>query len=201
MQLPKSWADVTISQYYQMVSIYNVCKNDVVLQEMKILALLSGKPFKDVEDMTMSQITASISNMAFLSELPSEKITPQFKLKGNYYKAILLTKQMQAGQFIDFSSVGKDCQADELVYHMHELLACMCLKRGEFNWGKFSFEYVYEGYDSISDDFLELPMSIAYPFYVFFCNVLINSQKPIQDYFLNKAKKEIKKVEKMLAST
>ena len=80
---------------------------------------------------------------------------------------------------------------------MHELIAALCLTEVD---GK----YVYEGYDKTADGFLEMPMSVAYPYYVFFCKVLINLQQPILESSLKNLKKmaktEQKELEKILAS-
>src|SRR3990167_5820198 len=190
MKLPKSWSELTIAQYYKLIPIFEIYKDDFVERQIKLLCLFTGKSQKEIEFMNVIQLTNTCSGLSFLSQLPESKLQHTFSINNNSYKAALLTSDMTAGQFIDFSHIGQNCTQDELVYHMRELIACMCkIKKGRW----YNSFWDYEGYDKTSDCFLELPMSIAYPYYVFFCNVLKNLQLPILDYSQNKIEKEMKK--------
>lgn len=191
MDLPKSWGDITVEQYYKLFTINNLFKN-VVEKNIKILSLFTGQTEKEIEELSVTYLFEQMKVLSFLNELPSEKITPYFELKKKKYKACIIFSDMKAGQFIDFSYCGQGCTTDELPYHMHELLAAMCLT-------KIDGKYVYEGYDKTSEDFLEIPISIAYPFYLFFCNVLTNLQNPILDFSRKMAEKQMKEMKKILA--
>jgi len=191
MNLPNSWESVTIAQYHKLISIFSVYK-EVIERDIHLLTLFSGKPMVEIEAITGKDFVAHASKLKFLYDLPDGKVTTHFELKDKKYRACILTEDMKAGQFIDFSNCGKGASAEEIPYHMHELIACMCQQQVD---GK----YVYVPYNKTSDDFLDMPMSTAYPYYVFFCNVLRNLQQPILDYSLKIAKREMKKVEIMLA--
>lgn len=199
LSLPTSWAGVTIAQYYKLITIHNLYKEDAVERSIKMLALFSDKTEKEIEQMNVANVTREASRLSFLNEMPTDtKLAVTFKLKEKEYKAVLITADMQAGQFMDFSHCGKECTPEELPYHMHELIACMCLSRK----GKWSWQYV--PYTEIADDFLEMPMSIAHAYYLFFCKVLINLQQPILESSLKHLKKVMKKdmklTEKILES-
>lgn len=193
MDLPKSWADITVKDYHKLITILNVYNGDVVERQIKLLSHFSGQTEKEIEKMKITELKDQVRRLDFLQELPDEKVAAQFILKEKKYRACILTEDMKAGQFIDFSNAGKGCPGEELPYHMHELIACMCQLRTESGW-----EYI--PYDKTMEDFLDMPMSIAYPYFVFFCNVLINLQQPILDYFLKTAKEEKEKAEKILVS-
>lgn len=203
--LPKSWADVTVGQYQQLITIFNLYKEDAVDRQIKILALFTGKTVDEVEECNILQLKAEASKLAFLSEqIPENKLAHTFKLKGKMYKAAIITSGMEAGQFMDFSHAGKGCTPEELPYHMHELIAAMCLTRinnPKANWWNIATSrWEYEGYDKTCEDFLDMPMTMAYPYYVFFCEVLKNLQQPILEYSRKEIKRNLKMAEKMLVS-
>ncbi|OHB92405.1 MAG: hypothetical protein A2Z57_12045 [Planctomycetes bacterium RIFCSPHIGHO2_12_39_6] len=192
MRLPKSWSEISIGQYQQIITILSVYK-DPIEREVKLIAFLSGKTEAEIEGLTVKQITDKARSLGFLyGQPPQGKVHTHFKCKGRKYQAVILTEGMTAGQFIDFNNAGKGASEEELPYHMHELIACMCKTRKLF-WQKW--EYI--PYDKTCDDLLSLPMTIAHPYFVFFCQVLINLQEPIQDYFHEKIKMSEKKLMKM----
>ena len=186
MNLPVSWAEITISQYHKLITIFNLFKEDAVERQIHLLALFTGQSVKEIEKLKVTDLAFNTMKLSFMNELPDGKVTTHFDLKGKKYKACILTSDMQAGQFVDFSHAGKGCSPEELPYHMHELIACMCLTKKEGKWQ-------YEGYTETADDFLDMPMLQAYPYYVFFCNVLINLQKPILESSLKQLKKLVNK--------
>ena len=191
MDLPKSWSDITIEQYYKLFTINNLFEN-VVERNIKILSLFTGQTEKEIEKLPVTYLFEQMKALIFLNELPDKKITPYFERKKKKYKACIITSDMKAGQFIDFSHCGQGCATNELPYHMHELIGAMCLT-------EIDGKYIYQGYDKTSEDFLEMPISIAYPFYLFFCNVLTNLQSPILDYSRKMAEKQMKETKKILA--
>lgn len=198
MTLPTSWSGVTITQYHKLITIFNLFKEDAVERNIHLLALFTNQGIKEIEKMKVTDLINEAKKLSFLENLPTdERLSVTFKLKDKEYKAILINAEMDAGQFIDFSHAGKECSSEELPYHMHELIACMCKQKTDNGWE-------YKAYTETSEDFLEMPMSIAYPYYVFFCKVLINLQKPIQEYSLKNlkkmAKQEKKELEKILMS-
>lgn len=205
MKLPTSWAEVTIRQYHQVISIFNVHKDDWVETQIKLLALFSGQTVKEVEQINYMELKKEAAKLAFLSEpIPEGKLASTFKLKGKVYKAALLHSDMKGGQFMDFSHAGKGCTPEELPYHMHELIASMCQTRidnPKVNWFKrVTATWKYEGYDKTAEDFLDMPMTLAYPYYVFFCNVLTNLQEPILEYSQKQIKKTLKKAKELMES-
>jgi len=192
------WKDVTINKYYELHTITKMVKDPVELN-IRLLACYKGVDYKAIERLTVRQLTKELQAIAFLKELPSEtKLQTTFRLRGNIYKAIILTEQLTSGQFIDFASIGKDEKPEDTIYHIHELLGAMCMKR---KWiTKLPFlTYEYEGWEKTAAVFHDhMTMDIAYPFYLFFCNVLKNLQQPMVDYSLKIANKEIEKMKKLI---
>lgn len=187
------WKDVTIKKYYELHTISRMIKDPVDLN-IRMLACYRGVDNKTIEKLTVKELASALQEIAFLKELPENlKLSTTFRCNGNVYKAIILTEGMTGGQFIDFTSICKDEKPENTIYHMHELLACMCIKREWF------LKYEYQGWEKTADVFHDhLTMDIAYPFYVFFCNVLTNLQQPMLDYSLGQAKRAMRKAKKIL---
>lgn len=190
-----TWADITVEQYYKLYAINKVA--DVIDQQVQTLACLLGVEDSEIEKMTVSQIVKEMKPFEFLKQLPDGKpLTVSFALGGKRFKPILVSSDMTATQFIDFSSIGKNVKPEDLIYEMHKLIAVMCQTRKIKGKHPFIF-YEYEGAKNF-DLFLKLPMSIAYPFYVFFCNVSMNLQTPIKNSLEKTMKKEMREVKKLL---
>lgn len=191
MKLPNSWGEVTIAQYLKIHTITEKIV-DPLERGIQIIAALTGKPVKEVEQLKVNEINEMVVTLDFLKALPSERLPLEFKLKGRKFKAIIFQHEMTAAQFIDYSSVCKTVTTnDALVYEMHNLLGCFCVegKRKLFN-----YKYEYQGYNKLGEFFYDnMPLSIAYPFFVFFCNVWLNLLPPMQDYFQQQALMNLQK--------
>lgn len=186
--LPTSWAEITVGQFYDCFTIYNLFKDDHIERSIKLIALFTGQSQKEVEKMKIEDVMSACKSLDFLGTLPAnEKLPFEIKLGGKIFSPCLLTKDMTAGQFIDFSNCGKGCEPDELIYHMHELLACMCLTKTDTGWE-------YKEYTETCELFLEMTFEEVYPLYVFFCKVLVKLQQPILEYSHSQVKKLAKEL-------
>lgn len=194
------WQHVTLKKYYELHTITKMVKDPVELN-IRLLACYRGVDHKEVEKLTIKQLTEALKEIAFLKELPDPNpLHFQFRCNGEVYKAVITTDEKIGGQFIDFNTIGKDEKPEDNIYHMHELLGVYCLKR-EWTMKPPFIKYEYKGWEKTAEIFHDyLTMDIAYPFYVFFCKVIVNLQQPMLDYSLIKAKKEMKKVKKLLKS-
>lgn len=192
------WNHITIKKYYALHTINRMVKDPVELN-IRLLASYRGVDSKEIEQLTVKQLGEALKEIAFLKELPDQpKLPLHFRCNGSVYKAIILTEGLTGGQFIDFNSIGKDEKPEDRIYQMHELLAVMCLKREWQMKPPFS-KYEYNGWEKTAEIFHDhLTMDIAYPFFVFFCNVMVNLQQPILDYSLNEAKKQMKAVKNLI---
>lgn len=200
MKLPKSWDDITIPKYLEYYTILTT-KADILDREVRVLSCLSGLPIKEIEALKTNELLAHIKSLNFLQELPSEAIPAYFKVNGNKYKVAITFRDMTAGQFINFNEVLKDIKPEDINYQMAELIACMCSKQEKgifFENGKLSFSrYRYNGFHETSEEFKKhMNIRIAYPLFVFFCNVIQRLLPATKDYLMLEAKKikrELKK--------
>ena len=192
-----TWKDITIDKYLQLYAIQKV--GDVIDREVQMLSILENVPEKEIEKLKVSEIVELMKKFEFLKTLPSEKpITISFRCGDYRLHPCLLTSEMTAAQFIDFSNVCKEIKSDDLPYRMADIIACMCKVRRVT--AAFPFiKYEYNGYQKISKAIhKEMSIADAYPLFVFFCNVLNNLQPAMKNYLEQKVKKEMKAVKKIL---
>lgn len=194
MEIPKGWPDVSIDTYLKCFTIEKMRKEDEPPHETKIktIAVLTGHDIKVIEDMKMTDFYELDEKLSWRNTLPKERLPLEFKFDNREWKAIVFQHEMTAGQFVDYSSIlDKANKAKEdTVYHMHEFLATFIVPKGE----------KYAGYTKHSELFYDkMTMDIAYPFFVFFSNVLTRLSPHIQRYFLKQTKKNLKELRKQAA--
>lgn len=192
------WNKVTIKKYYELHTIARMIKDPIELN-IRLLACFRETTRESIERLTIKQLSESLREIDFLKELPDNtKLPIKIRCKGDVYMPLILTEGMTGGQFIDFTSICKDEKPEDYVYHIHDLLGAMCVKR-EWMMSPPFIKYEYKGYEKTATIFHDhMTMDIAYPFYLFFCNVLINLQKPMLDYSQENLRKEISKAKKLI---
>lgn len=192
------WNTLTIKKYLELHTI-NRMVSDPVEKNIRLLACYKGVTQKEIEALTVRDLGKELKKIEFLQVLPtSTKLHHNFRCNGSVYKAALLTEGMTGGQFIDFNTIGKDEKPENKIYHIHELLAVMCLKR-RYSMKPPFIRYEYEGWEKTAQVFNDhLTMDIAYPYYVFFCKVMENLQQPILDYSIKKVRKEMRGIKKII---
>lgn len=195
MNIPKSWSEVTIKQFLDTYSIStSKVITDPLERSLHTISAMAGITYKEVEALPITKIHEYNAQLSFLSELPSERLPLSFTLDGTKYKAMIFHNEMTAAQFIDYCSVCK-ATGEDLIYSMHKLLACFCVPRTR----RLPAEYKYDGYTEQAEIFYnKMPVSMAYPFYVFFCKVAENLLPVMEDYFRNKTLKNLKEAKKIL---
>lgn len=191
-----NWKDITIKKYLEIHTI-NEKITDSLEREIHLIACIKDTTYEEIEKMNLKDLTKESASLSWMQELPSSKIPLFFKFKGSRYQATIITQEMTAGQFIDFTTVCNNVKKEELVYQMASLIACM-VKRKKLMWKLPFVKYEYEGYDKYN--FEDLPMSIAYPYFVFFCNVLTNLLPAMENYSKSIIKKQMKEIKKILKS-
>ena len=192
------WNKITLKKYYELHTIARMIKDPVELN-IRLLACFRETTREEVEKLTVKQLGAALKDIAFLKDLPTNTNLPiSIRCNGGVYKPTILTEGMTGGQFIDFTSICRDEKPEDSVYHIHDLLGAMCIKR-QYTMKPPFIKYEYTGYEKNAAVFHDhMTMDIAYPFYLFFCNVLINLQKPMLDYSQENLKKELKKTKSFL---
>lgn len=195
MKLPKNWSEVTIETFLKYYTISTRKWENPIDCEINLIACFSGQTPEEVEKLKHAEFIAALKKLSFLKELPKGKAQLSFVCNGSRYRPCLVMTDMVAGQFMNFSDILKGIKPEDYVYEMHKLLGVMCLKRKtQMKWP--FIKYNYDGYVKTSDEFYKhMTMDIAYPYFVFFCQVMEKSLPAIQDY-LTKQLRKLKRSEK-----
>lgn len=192
MELPKSWQEVDIETFLKYYTASTKKWSDPIDREVHTLSIFSGISTKDIEKLKTKELSARIKELDFLKEMPSDKVALSFICNGSRYKACLTMDEMTAGQFMNFSTLLKDLKPEDYIYNIAELLGCFCIKRTYQIQYPF-IKYEYTGYKETAEVLKKhLPISVAYPYFVFFCNVIQKSLPAIQSYLEKEVKKEVK---------
>jgi len=101
----KSWADVSIGQYQEIMSIQTTNKISKFIESLSIL--LDCDP-QVIRDMNMSQYNKLVAESQFLSKQPESIIEQIIEVDGKRYGLIPDMTLMEAGVFIDAEQFKED---------------------------------------------------------------------------------------------
>jgi len=96
--------------------------------------------------------------MTFMNDPLPESITWKFNLSGKRREFVMTASEMTAGQMMDFTSVS---DGEDPLESIHNIVACLMLTGGKYIPYTETCEDVYEN----------MPISIAYPYMLFFSRV------------------------------
>ena len=186
--LPTSWNDITLSDYKK---VYHIIISDEYESDIE-------KMIDIVLELSRTNINTaplgSIKKIEFMlhPELIPNKIPKAFAFKGKIYKPFLNFKSLNAGQYIDLTSYTKN--PDKIIDNMNYLMSIMC---SPVNWIGIRKKYDGAGMMKRAEIFNDLPITVAYPLCVFFCQNLENSIESMQDYLANRAETLVKNLKTM----
>ena len=115
MKKVTSWADVTIGQYQEIMSIQTTNKISKFIESLSII--LDCDP-QVIRDMNMKQYNELVSDFQFLSKQPESHIDKIIEVDGKRYGLMPDMTLMDAGTFID-----ADQFKEEPIVNLHYLTA------------------------------------------------------------------------------
>lgn len=99
MKIPKSWTDITISQYRQLISIPDEIEGQSrVIRTISALCSISPR---EVLKLTPSQLKEITDSLSFISELPSSQLTERFTVNGIEFGILPNLNAITVGELID----------------------------------------------------------------------------------------------------
>lgn len=179
--LPKDWSQVTVYQFQELTKAKERCEDEIDMI-IEIISILSEKTRQDISTIEMKDLFKMWDALKFINETEiPDKLEKRIRINGiNYYSDLDILK-FTTGQYADLKSYLKD---KDIVGNLHNILSVFYIPVGE--------KYC-KGRDinKIKDDFLDCPISIAYPIAVFFWNLLNGWMKIIEDYSQEETLKRI----------
>lgn len=135
MKLPKSWNEVTVSQWVELNSIDPNEFNSVFLHTLEGLSILSDTDPEELEDLTPEELINLANQVSFIKREPSNK--PKQAVKGFMLKPL---DALTLGEFIDL-----EYYISQSVQNFTLLLSILYKRWKRDEWGNLVFEpYTYK---------------------------------------------------------
>lgn len=187
MKLPKSWNDVTINQYYELLDVIDVPLSDED-KALSILSALSGISIESLEsDIDVKALTKAINDINFISDAtPKGNAKAYFKLKGRHFRFDLILKDSNASSFISLNNFAKDKKS------IHKVLAIFC---NEMNWFGLKKKRTVNFQNEIAEFLKEnMKMNEAFLYRDFFLHSFKALSKATLDYLDKQNRTTLKKM-------
>ena len=194
MELKKSWRDVTINAYFDLV---NRLKDDSLspydIQAIKV-AFVTGMQEDEVWNMNLQEFNQAITNAQWLEKFdinPNVKFN-KLKLAGNDYVIDTNLQNFTVAQYIDFQTFYSQRKSNEKV--LGNIIACFIIPKG------YKYGEKYDVQQLVTTINEELDIMTANEIMFFFLKQYLISIRVTANYFnwiMKKTKKKVKDKEKM----
>jgi hypothetical protein len=185
--MPKSWNQVTLSQLYELDLLRQRTDLDAEEQMNQVLSVLSGTSIEDIESIPHNERIAIYSRMDWLGQYPNKKPkNRRFKIGGKTYRIVSNPANISAGEYATLQVIASD---GNFIKHINQILACLMVeqKRDWFGWKDVRYDK-----SRSSEEFhrksriimQELSVGQAYPYALFFSNLLPELLQASQTFFL-----------------
>lgn len=193
MKIPKSFKQVTIEQFQELLPIYKkaVAETDslkVVEYWINIIAILADCQIEDVEALPIKKLKAIIKSLTWLNDTKFNG-RKKFTLyhRGKLYKAIKEAKEFNTGRYIEYKTfLGKG-----MIPNLHYILATIYQPYFKSN----------QTHEERAKEFRQAMVLDVCPTVFFYTIAWQNSIKTIQQYGLKLAEEKTKEAEAILMET
>jgi len=190
-KLPKSWKDISIKQFVEVSNLVQSGLEDIDLK-VKLMSIFSGEPEDYFLKLNYKEFNKLCNSVAFMNDLNiSGKLIYNFKIDGIKFIVNPNVSDLSTAEYIDLLNYmgSKDKVKDNL----HKILAIFI--KPKHKW--FGLKKVYMRRGEVAEILLnKMPITIAYPLSVFFCELLNNSIKTTKDYLDMMMKKVMREAKK-----
>ncbi len=189
LKLPKDWGTVTVGEFINLVPSTTNSMSETQ-QTSHVLSVLSGVDKAEIYKMSLDDIAKHNKRLEFLSKpLPQGKHKKRFKLLGVWYEVDPNAKKLSGGQYIRTMQILKDLtdDPDTIDKNIHLILANV-IKPMKRKGLKLEALTEYDIADLSKTFYDALPVTIAYPIIVFFCNLSKALTPFMEDYSRQKIK-------------
>jgi hypothetical protein len=192
MRYPKSWNEVNLAQLHELDLLRQ--RTDLDAEEImnQILSVLSNQHIEEIEKQPHTERIAAYRKLTFLNEYPSKKPKrKRFKLGGKWYRIVTNPAEVSAGEYATLQVVAAD---GKFIQNMHQVLACLMIEQ-ERKW--FRWKDIRRDKATAAQLFADrarlvrekMPVGQAYPYALFFSNLLPELLKVSLTFFQQQEKK------------
>ncbi len=199
MKVPKSFSQVTVSQYQRISPIYQKIEKEsdpitIASDWCRIISILTDKAPADIEAMQIDKLKAIIKS---LNWLVNGNIKPKKRkylfIKGHLHKAKLDAKQFNTAQYVEIKTF---LSRGNWIEEMHNILASI------YSPLTFKgFKHNGETHQERAEFFKTVPVSKVYTVVFFYSVQFKDSMKRIQEYGLKMLKEKQKEIDQHLIQT
>lgn len=192
MNTPKSWADVKVNQYYNLVEALEMDWTDDAKKAVAMLSALSGISIKQLmEEVPTKKLIQYINDISFIG---NDKVKgnplPVIWVGKRRFQVDLLIRESTASSFISMTELCKNHQTTKT--NIHNVMAVFCF---ETNWLGFRKKRTAKSQKEIAEYFKNnLTMDRAFIYSGFF----LRSWTALSKAMLTYSDQQIKKAAKIL---
>ena len=166
IELPKDWTQVTLKQFQAIQALLKDEEADVYQKNTEMIAILSGMDLADVAQLSLKSYAKIMKVLEFISEPMENKLTRKFKLNGKKYRIVSDVYKLNGGQYITLQHLLRD--SEKVIDNLHQIMAIFAIPYERKWWGWKRAEYDSNNHERVSEEMLDLPVSIAQPLSAFF---------------------------------
>ncbi len=166
IELPKDWTQVTLKQFQAIQALLKDEEADLYQKNTEMIAILSGMDLADVAQLSLKSYAKIMKVLEFISEPMENKLTRKFMLNGKKYRIVSDVYKLNGGQYITLQHLLRD--SEKVIDNLHQIMAIFAIPYKRKWWGWKRTEYDSNNHEWISEEMLDLPVSIAQPLSAFF---------------------------------
>ncbi len=193
INLPKDWRAVSIGQFQQLTAVAGNRVLDQVSKDAEVISILTGIPSATLLSLPFSELLKLIKATAWISEPPTDTKLKAWKSDSfTRYRIVSDAREINAGQFITLNELTTNGVIDNL----HQIIALLTVKERLTLRGWKREEQTAAEFEQRSALFAEkMPVSMAYPWALFFSQVL-TAFLEVTQASLAKKQKQLKRMKK-----
>jgi len=168
IEIPQSWEHITIKQFSELYALKSL-EQDHIDYMIDVVMITCKLKYHEVSSLSLVQLKDIFGKLSFIESEPiKDKIVDRYESQGIMYVAQRDISKISAGQYIDLKTFIEK----EPIKNIHNIMAVLYVPYKK----KYNEVPVTEIADSFYDT---MPITVAYPFALFFCNLLNNSMPAI----------------------
>lgn len=195
IELPNSWAGVTVEQFQALQRILAE-KGEEYPTNVAIISIMSGVPVDEIETYSLKTYAKCMQTLSFLTEQLVGQVQKAVEFGGVRYDVITDVYNLNGGQYITLMHLMKD--PDKVIDQLHEVMAVFLVPKKKTWYGWKKGKYDPERHKEVSEAMLQAPMTIVQPLSAFFLSSYLRSAKHILESSVKKAEKVKRQAERRL---
>jgi len=124
MNIPKSFKDISITQFIAINDLLQDDSLDELDRNIKLISILTNQTVEQVENQSLTMLNFQIKNLGWLKELKFKPEPKDFQVGKIYFKMPKDLTQITTAQFIDLSTYTEN--PENILMNLPNCLASIC---------------------------------------------------------------------------